>query len=580
MEDELSSDVRFRQLLNRVNRNDPETTVADCVRDGYSIWNFDALGPMRELGEALTGNTHVTSLTLPIWGLRRAILADNDDLVPILRFIEASFQLHDIKLHLRVDISRETDENGDMVTVLVPDPAVVARFLMAISNNRSIRSLELRYLTPAYIDAFFSLMQTTVSLKKLVLENTDWGSTEVVGQRFAQALRCNTTLESLHLDCAVEQAPRPFARVLEQLQVHPRLEHLSVGNSLWGDMHSSVTDALSRCLPKALTHLELSRWDFRNQEHFGPLYQTLRLRASIVKLTLKSCSFGQTTTGWFQELLMPTGETGSAFRSLSLGANNTFDIPVGRILSNVFASCAKENMDLQLEEISVIGIGSHIGWVEMFTALEKNARFIALRSLSVHGAEMQDLNAARVCLPKLVHLKELRFFRLAVDNSQAVKDGFLNALRLNGSLLQVEMERSSFDEWIEARRQWSFRLFFTEEDELERVRTYCYRNKTLPMTLANPSLDGATVAGDNDNNKDGGSDKKVPLALCPDLLHRALQCHGTGPSVAFEGLVAISGTLWDSATAGKRKRTETAESSKLHALDEGPGSDRRCLRRT
>ena len=47
-----------------------------------------------------------------------------------------------------------------------------------------------------YTDAFVSLMRTTESLKKLVLAGVSWdSSTEVVRQRFAEALSGNTTYQ-------------------------------------------------------------------------------------------------------------------------------------------------------------------------------------------------------------------------------------------------------------------------------------------------------------------------------------------------------------------------------------------------
>ena len=556
----------YENFLHRLAQNDPSETVIDFSLKVEFVSNlvFDN-EKILELGRNLQGNTFVTEMALPLAHLRDSDDEEGEKLTPMLHFIAQSPVLNAIRF----------DVEG-------ANRSIIDRFFTATQRSGShIQELALAGLQPPQFEAFSSLLRELGCLKTLNLEYCTIGDTDESTERFATAIGNVSTLESfvcgrdignlevflerlppnlkdlvlrgvslgnttesfqrlvaaisnkrsLESFCCIDPSlrhPRSFDHLVERLHVHPYLKKLVL---------SDDTNALRHLqqMPPMLANLKLGDFVFRGEDAFRPVYQGLCSSSTVTKLTVCHCTFDDTATSLFTEMLQPTEGTGCAIRSLHLdvdddndlyGMGNMFSRPIGQILGSVFASCSKLCTNHQLEVIECMD--SHVqedgrytqkGRRALIHELGANAPSITLRSLSLRIVTWEELQLLGVCLPKLIHLKELELQCHFSANTEDAKRDFISGLRRNGSLESVDVLVLLLS---------TSRPFFTEE-ELSKVETYCSRNKALPTVIVKPSLDGA------DSN-----DKRTPIALYPRLFHQTLQCPATGVGWSLAGLLAVS----------------------------------------
>lgn len=126
-------------------------------------------------------------------------------------------------------------------------------------------------------------------------------------------------------------------------------------------------------------------------------------------------------------------------------------------------------------------------------------RMSSSRVLSIALVDYAGFESIIDCLPtgSLAYFKELHIRDLSED-AFVLKDEFMRALRANGSLEYVEVERTT-----DGLRN----SLFTNEDSAG-VRGYCERNKKLPALLTKPQLNDK-----EDENEE--NETQAPIALYP-----------------------------------------------------------------
>jgi len=512
--------------LARLSDNDPDLRP-------ISVKNYDPVPTgnenMRRLGQALLGNTVISTLSLVLQGL--VLPADGEDaedpLAAMLSVVERSTSLE----RLYLVVGQDTD------------PQVVLRFFLAVSMS-NVRYLALgRYRSTIFTDQpLMTLLRNTTSLKELMLARCQ------LGDREADALSNNNTLTELQLAFSATD----FETVLARLHRHSKLETLVIFGRREGDP-GTVTSAMHHLarLPPKLKKLHLLSFDFDHADSLRPVYDGLRSSETTPRLRFSRCRFSGSAVNMLKKMLLPTTDQGSAVRSLLIKFDNGFEgYRIGELLSDVFDRnvCTKDNMKGQLKMLSILAgsdprptVGEDHGLEFLLHSIRRNARAVALERLLIHVDREPTYEALLQMLPAIIHLKKLTLRHYENGAGVGSLEDFLGAVKRNGSLVAVDM--SGAVNWRVPRNRLTRRDY---ERIANTLRLCSHRNEKLPALVIKPNREDV----DHDEEDEVS---RTPVSCFPKLFHLANECPATGSTWIFAGLLALGDSIGPK-NGGKSKR--------------------------
>jgi hypothetical protein len=239
-------------LYNKIRSDDPETTsifADDLGRDCG-----------RALGQALTNNTHVSSINVHVGLL---LLPDEIDtsgtrLAPFLEYLRNSPSLRHV-------ILRTLDAQASLINLVIE----------AIAQSRRISSLHLDYVDTA-IEGVPHFLQTTTSLKTLQIGRFLQPLRRV--QVYVDAFNANQTLEELEL-----QHEQSVDLILPHIGSHPRLRSLRLIAAEHRSRCAGLSDFL--CTTTVLEDLSLEGYELLEEE-MTRLLAALVSNHSVTRLRL------------------------------------------------------------------------------------------------------------------------------------------------------------------------------------------------------------------------------------------------------------------------------------------------------
>jgi hypothetical protein len=228
----------------------------------------------RLLGEALQGNTHVSSLHLNIGTEWMDLDISSIHASPVLSFLRSSASLRKVVLHGR--------------TVLDVDEEVIRCFFESIVENPSIEDLIVNeYSISAAVVRI--LESTTCSFRSLTLPVWDADQSNAV----AAVLRAHQTLERIRLVFMQEvDFDGELSVIVKSLFHHGSLRDLEIEVYLAIEDHTHFVNATSMALLEATTKLDSLTVNFTFSESGAQRFaKALMQHESLTRLTLVDASF-------------------------------------------------------------------------------------------------------------------------------------------------------------------------------------------------------------------------------------------------------------------------------------------------
>jgi hypothetical protein len=473
--------------------NDPLTREVPAFYDGCPVL----------LGQALTENTHVTSLELNTWmhdgsasggasGYRRP--------EALLTFLANSQTLTEVTL---------TEEDDGVRPV--NDKAFCDDILAALAQKTSTITVDwCRHFSPESISRFLLCTESLSNFKM----DIDLFANDPDRLMVAQALGANKTLCCLLIrgltDASFADAilsHLPTHSTLKELILNPRGENLPV---------YALCAYLRSC---SIQHIALRDLDF-GKETWELLSDALRSNPVIEKLTLKWCSFDSEGTQAFIKSMLPVSDGSVVVRELSLTKSPmeaTFgDAIFGKVVADLLT-------DSPLETLHLLDLSSGMMSEDddFFRILEEKEARIRIPCLHVDYLKESEAEAFSYVVRLSTHL---RSFTVQAIDSEFYQYSIVQAMHENGSIQTMSLaERQGY------RTRDGPPLSISERRELELLLE---RNRTLPQLLRHPRL------ADTDDDAFDATD----LALFPVLFSAARVAVFMAPSWLLAGLLAASGT--------------------------------------
>jgi hypothetical protein len=516
----LDADRNFNAHCSLLKQNDPETTVL-----GEYLPDPCSTACLRRLGEAVQGNTQVTSCIIDLEAIESSAMDALEDYVSLLvDFLQRSETLRDVYLTVNED---SADPNR------IPK-RLVGLIVHALSNNGCIVVFRAIALDCIPIDAFTKLLHTNQLLKSM---DVDLGSFEEVDPQLVEkAFLAAKNLESLELN-GLRTDDGLYIAVLRALQTLPKLECFMCWLNC--DLGVEVIVALATFLTTthSLKHLKLHSQDlFFKKNEVESLVAGLHANTSMTKLSFDIAGFATDATNVLVRFMQLNRTAIShniqelVFTSPPEFQDSKAGEVVGRMLIGSFLKILR------------IEYCEYCPWYMkvMFSTLTANAPLIRLQQLHIDAVEDGAWEALFTCLPLLVTLKVLKIPEPSNRRGSLVPS-LLQAIRQNGSLHFVNFSSEE-----------GHKVLF--DIQLRRLCAYTKRNKLLVSMLWDLRGDGQM---DNCKKRSGkrrnqtACARKICLSLLPVLFEVARQCRRMNPNITFAGLLMASSSI-GGATDGKR----------------------------
>jgi hypothetical protein len=502
-------------ICDLLRRNDAETTSLNTERGHQEN---------RLVGEALRGNTHVTSLDVNVDNffaedVKQRFRDPSNAESQLQRAKEcAEHFLQYLRESRELRVARFVD-NGDNVCYDWNEPEVnghlVSLFVQAIAENDNSTIHELFFLRWDFVNKsreFVShLLTTTRSLQRLTIRLSENSQSEWLGE----SLRSNSSLQYLTLQGGSygrDDMDSEVAGILSGLDSHPSLQELVVRCPGVGGLRCpgvggspDAVEALARVVAsmELLTTLDLDIFNF-GDGLLECLVEGLIQNRSLTKLSIgPNCDMDGN-----DDAIVPYLESvieRPRLRELvySMGCKRLAEslVTVPRIESDPFQT----SVGSMLQSLCIRPTS------DFFHAFSANASVIHLKRLVVSIRD-DTIEPLLQCIPSLVRLQEL-----VIKDFLYMQDGcwissLAAALKSNGSLLEV--------------------LYPARYSELDKVKVYCERNREISALLSWPLPATSSMISEPEAT-DGTS-----MSLFPTLFCAAWTARRMAPQTLLIGLLS------------------------------------------
>jgi hypothetical protein len=504
----------FEKLCLALRRNDPAVTNVDRI----VAESFGA-----RLGDALRGNTHVSSLVL---------CAENGYIV------SKKLDINPVHVMSLLDFVRQSQSLRKVDFSLGRQPDYLPYLLEAVLENPLITDLSFctddEYEVPLEIGP---LIESKLNLKVL-------GLRVLPGDVFHEALKANQTIETLSMNFRLGTL-RESDLILRSISNHPRLTRLA----LWSDEDQKIDgDALSTLLAST-TLLECLEMEFPIDSNFMERFVNgLQANRSITELQIPIYFLhDQEIASLFVSYMQTRNGMGaSCIRTLRVSGyfrwgedDNTYFWRALALLLTGPRGCGLETAVLD-----------ELDHGELWAGLEANEQSRNLRCMNIDW----DCNYGDDCnrefatmlrhLPKMLYLRKLQFHSLPDDHDRSTLWKFMRAVRNNGSLHFVEYTIDIDEDFYTDNGSYFDGTVYSAGRLNGLLHAWGQRNLELPTLMRPHDEDDDVVARKvarkcQDNTSPSRSRRVTNNAhLLPSLLLVARQTPRMAPNLKFSGLVA------------------------------------------
>jgi hypothetical protein len=495
-------------ICDLLRRNDAETTSLNTERGHQEN---------RLVGEALRGNTHVTSLDVNVDNFfetevgrsrhdpsnaESQLQQATECAAPFLRYLRDSREVSVVNFAGR----RRGTCYWDGSNVI---SRLVGLFVRAITENGDNGIHELRFSKWDYVDKsrdFISrLLKTTRSLQRLTIHLSENVRSEWLGE----ALRSNASLQSLYLssECVMQDvSDSAVAGILSGLDSHPSLQELIVHCPGLGVSPDAI-EALALVIGsvESLTTLQLGYVAFDNGL-LECLVEGLIQNQSLTKLSIwPSCDMAGNDVAIVKYLQSVTKRP----RLWELECQNGCQ----RLVESLVTVPGSESDPFQTSVGSMLQSLHMCPTPEFFHALTTNASVIHLKRLVISIWDDDVVEPLLQCIPSLVHLQEL-VTEVLVSFMQfdSWTSPLAAALKRNGSILEFR--------------------YPAQYSALDKVKVYCERNREIPTQLSCPLSATSSMISEPEVT-DG-----TTVSLFPTLFCAAWSARRMAPNTLLIGLLS------------------------------------------
>jgi hypothetical protein len=504
--------------------NPPTLTEFNLERDTRPKRNY-----FRLLGEALQGNTHVSSLQLNIgteWMMDLDISSIRAS--PVVSFLRSSASLRKVVL-----------DNGD--TSLDVDEEVIRCFFESIVENPSIEDLSVNE-DFSISAAVVRILESTItcSFRSLTLPVWDADQSNAV----AAVLRAHQTLERIRLVFMQEvDFDGELSVIVKSLFHHGSLRDLEIEVYLAIEDHTRFVNATSMALLEATTKLDSLTVNFTFSESGAQRFaKALMQHESLTRLTLVDASFDNDKAMSAFVAIMKARSAMKGFSELSFKIDDDLFFETsgrfpGSYIANLLCGpCGSFVKVLRVDTFAALkGLWSGM---EARKGYQSRVLYCIKMPTVIHEPDNNELpdvalrksNRAMVRLiPDLLYLRELWLGQVPHD-----VDVFVCAIQKNSSLYGV---------WFNPDVGFG---------ELEYVkyflRVFGERNAKLPTLLVGHQQ----LQPENNVH----SLEHSTIRLLPELLSAAQQMPRVALGYMLTGLLASIGNVGPSEHSFKRRREE------------------------
>jgi hypothetical protein len=420
---------RLDALYSKLRSNDPETTSVQVTDFGRGCGSA--------LGQALTNNTHVSSIVISIGYLMSPDDVDPADtfLATFLEFLRKSPSLRNVAI----------DEK-----VFTASPSLISLIFAAIAQNSRISSLHLEFLAWA-LQVCYHFLRTTTSLTRLRMGLNS--IPENKAQICVDALNANQTLQEFEL----KESRQSMNLILSQMDSHPRLRSLAVvGNDFERRPCAGLSDFLRTTT--ALQDLTLDSYDFFQEADMRHLLAALATNHSVQRLRLLDHRMDCEASSLFSRFVR---------LECNQGSNKIQEIYLKPYISGGWqmnpAILVPSSVNvLSIEESEPSWSGNRI-MESFFVELPKDSFACKIPCLRVSFPESKGIDAMIRYLPTATTFRKLVIF--GSNKGFVYTHEFRKALRRNGSLhsLTIECDDGAI----------------VDNTVLSILRAYCQRNHAV-----------------------------------------------------------------------------------------------------
>jgi hypothetical protein len=389
-----------KKILSKLLSNDPETTSVE-------VWNLNGCGCGPALGQALTNNTHVSSIDIAIGCL--LLPGDVDTagttLARFLEFLRKSPSLRHVTLQ-----QKHSSRRNSWIHLI----------FTALAQNSNILSLHLEYVDTA-LEECTHFLRTTTSLKRL------WMGSNTIpvqqAQLFVNAFNANQTLEELGL----AEYPKTMDLILDGIGCH-RLRSLALQDSIYRIPCERLSNVL--CTTTVLEELTLDSYEICMEE-MTLLQAALASNSSVTKLRLHSYRLPGRASSMFARFVRhECNQDSNKIREIHLEPRlfvNSEMNPAKLLPSSVDVLSIKESHQSGVSRMT-----------QFFRKLPKDPFTCKIPCLRISLSESDGINAMIRYLPTSTILRKLVVF--GSEQGFLYTPNFRRALRRNGSLCSLTIE--------------------------------------------------------------------------------------------------------------------------------------------
>jgi hypothetical protein len=536
----------YQEILSDVRNNDFDTTALAACEYTWPV------GYGRELGEALSHNTIVSTLVLnvndivdgmeeakeytassakqaegvSVWqGFEGAVPKFNPchldayfgSATMLFRYIQSSAAL-------RMVIFREGKSPSSQVTRYIRMLA-----LTAVARNPHLTMFQVEMNLPAEPLAY--LFSSAPSLKLLCMSTWDFDGKDAQADGvIAEGLASNKTLE--HIELYRMRGASLAQAIVSRLATHPiaTLRTLNLRSSIFEivPVPHAFPQMVQSC--RALEEVTFSCLSIQG-DFWQSMYKALRASPSMKRLFLSDCIFDSKGTDGFlltmQDPLIsllkaaPRNDTASAdmvpagwcggelhltiHDNVSMFAGASWARVIARLLTNRAAPLDVLSLNIRSDSL---GDQSKEEWFFYYLSWQDDPE-IHLRHLRMNHLHGKEWPYLVECLPRTAKLRELKIGNVYLDfNDKPINpNSFLAALLANGSLHVIAVGEDDEERDFMTPAQWRFAQACLE------------RNRIVPTMLAS---------------------ENVTPALVPLLFAAAQAAPRTAPNVLFQSLLAAT----------------------------------------
>jgi hypothetical protein len=516
-------------LCQLLRANDPRLTEV-------TLQDFLFPDEVQRIGEALLENTTVTSIDVEFsafkddedYSLQPVTTIDIDRLVtkatttadPLLRYIRDSSELREMRL----------EDSSDEIFIPVYEH-LSSLFYRALADNphQLLQELHFEYMDEAEkCQTEFSLLLTMAkSLKRLsMFAYMPEGSSD---SWLVEALRSSKSLEYLNLfnvnllrNGAGQAAT--FLGIVLRSEVHLRLHELHF--SLQSNSEIEFFDSLAVLLGSTGA-LQILRLDdvCINERCACCFAEGLKSSGTLQSVILgDACYFDDDA---LSHLLLSKTIRPSILHRVCVQDGERIDFLGDALLWKPQDRLRSIGSSLGELHLCTLQRESEHAIVEFLDAFAAGAATIRLKILEIESISILAAEAMIRCLPKLVHLREVKIRHIQVEERETL-DRFFESFKLNGSLHRVDLADA--------------RAFVMSESLRRRLLPYGERNREIPKLVSKAAVAGHDWASGvpAEPNAIVGNNALTSICVFPFLFYASQQARRMAPTNLLSGLLCLS----------------------------------------